>query len=59
MWKYGQEGVGFFFSAERMWNPNVKAVNITKPMQMIFNVSYGYFEYVCYLSWGVTLIFLS
>ena len=33
MQKYGQEG----FFAELMWNPNIKAINITKLVEMIFN----------------------
>ena len=32
MWKYAQEG---FFSL--MWNPNIKAIDITKLVQMIFS----------------------
>ena len=49
----------FFFPAELMWNPNVKAINITKLVLMIFNEWYGFFEYVCYLLCGVMLIFLN
>ena len=29
-----------------MWDPNIKAINITKLVQMIFNAWFGYFEYV-------------
>ena len=32
MRKYGQEG--FFLL---MWNPNIKAINITKLVKMLFN----------------------
>ena len=39
-----------------MWNPNIKAINITKMVQMIFNAWFGYFEYVNYLLSGITLI---
>ena len=52
--KYGQEG---FFSL--MWNPGIKAINITKLGEMIFNTWFGYFEYVSYLSHGIMLIILS
>ena len=38
-----------------MWNPNIKVINITKLVQMIFNAWYGYFEYVGYLPHGITL----
>ena len=34
MWKYNQAG---FFS-QLMWNPNIKVMNITKLVQMIFSV---------------------
>ena len=46
-WKYGQEGF--------MWNPNIKAINVTKLVQMIFNSWFGYFEFGGYLPRGVTL----
>ena len=29
-----------------MWNPNIKVINITKLVQMIFKALFGYFEYV-------------
>ena len=32
-----------------MRNPNIKAINITKLVQMILNACLGYFEYVSYL----------
>ena len=41
------------------WNPNIKAINITKLVQMIFSAWFGYFEYVGYLLWHITLIVLS
>ena len=42
-----------------MWNPNIKAINITKLVQMIFSAWFGYFEYVGYLPRGMTLIVLN
>ena len=39
MWKYGQED---FFSLNLMWNSNIKAINITKLVQRIFNTSFGF-----------------
>ena len=46
-----------------MWNPNIRVNNINKlhkwAVQMIFNVWFGYFEYVGYLLHGITLIALS
>jgi len=54
MQKYSQ--AGFFFSL--MWNPNVKVINITKVVQMIFIVWFGYSEYVGYLPCGITLVVL-
>ena len=29
-----------------MWNPDIKTINITKLVQMIFSTWFGYFEYV-------------
>ena len=42
-----------------MWNPNIKAIHITKLVQMIFSTWFGYFEYVGYLLHVITLIVLS
>ena len=42
-----------------MWNPNIKVINITKLVQMIFNTWLEYFEYIGYLSRGITLIILN
>ena len=42
-----------------MWNPNIKVINITKLVQIIFNAWCGYFEYVSYLPRGLTLIVLN
>ena len=42
-----------------MWNPNIKAINITKLVQMIFNIWFGNFEYVGCLSCSRTLIVLN
>ena len=42
-----------------MWNPDIKAMNITKLVQMIFNAWVGYFEYVGYLPRGIMLIVLN
>ena len=42
-----------------MWNPNIKAIDITKLVQMIFSTWFGYFEYVGSLPRGVTLIVLN
>ena len=44
----------FFFSL--MWNPNIKVMNITELVQMIFNAWNGYFGYVGYFLRGATLI---
>ena len=52
MQKYSQEG--FFFPL--MCNPNIEVMNITKWVQVIFNIWFDYFEYVSYLSNGITLI---
>ena len=37
-----------------MWNTNIKAINITKLVQKIFNTWFRYFEYVGYLPHGIT-----
>ena len=42
-----------------MWNPNIKVINIIKLVQMIFNTWLEYFEYIGYLSCGITLIILN
>ena len=42
-----------------MWNPNVKAIHITKLVQMIFIAWFRYFEYVSYLQHGITLVVLN
>ena len=42
-----------------MWNTNIKAINVTKLVQVIFNTWFAYFEYVTYLPRGVTEIVLS
>ena len=46
-----------------MWNPNIKAINITKLVQMLFNTWFGYFEYVGYnidfFSSNVSTLWLS
>ena len=55
MQKYSQEG---FFHLTYV-EPNIKAINITKLVQMIFSAWSGYFEYVGYLPHGITLIDLS
>ena len=41
-----------------MWNPNIRAISITKLVQMIFHTWFGYFDYVRYLPCGVTLCLL-
>ena len=53
-WKCGQEG--FLLP---IWNPNVKAINITKLVQMIFCAWFGYFQHVGYLFCGMMLIVLN
>ena len=45
MQKYSQEG--FFFLQK--WNTNVKTINITKLLRMIFKAWFGYFEYISHL----------
>lgn len=42
-----------------MWNSNIKVINITEMVQMVFKVLFGYFEYVSYLPRGITLIVLN
>ena len=42
-----------------MWNSNIKAINITKLVQMIFNAWFGYFEYISSLPRGIMLIVLN
>ena len=42
-----------------MWNSNIKVINITEMVQMVFKVLFGYFEYVSYLLHGITLIVLN
>ena len=42
-----------------MWNPNIKAIHITKLVQMIFNAWFGYSEYVGDLPSAITLIVVS
>ena len=41
-----------------MWNPNIKANNITNLVWMIFHTWFGYFDYVSYLPCGVMLCLL-
>ena len=41
----------FFFPL--MWNPNIKAINIPKLVQMILSAWFGYFEYVSHLLHGI------
>ena len=53
-WKCGQE---FFLLL--IWNPNIKAINISKLVQMIFSAWFGYFQYVGYLLCGMVLIVLN
>ena len=52
-----------FFTVEPwgkpMWNPNIKAINITKLVQIIFSTWFGHFEYVGYLPHGIPFIVLS
>ena len=55
MRQYCQEG----FFRLTMWNPNIKVINITKLVQMIFHTWFGYFEYVSYLLCDITLIVLN
>ena len=55
MWKYGQED---FFS-QLIWNPGFKVINITKLVQMVLNVWFGYFKLVGYLPHGMTLTVLQ
>ena len=42
-----------------MWNPNIKEINITRLVLMIFKAWFGYFKYVGYLLCGITLIALN
>ena len=42
-----------------MWNPNIKVINITKLVQMIFTTWFGYSEYVGYLPCGIMLFVLN
>ena len=42
-----------------MWNSNIKVINITEMVQMVFKVLFRYFEYVSYLPHGITLIVLD
>ena len=42
-----------------MWNLNIKAVNVAKLVQTIFITWFGYFEYVGYVLYGITLIILN
>ena len=42
-----------------MWNPNIKMMNITKLVQMIFSTWFGYFECASYLSCGIMLTVLN
>ena len=42
-----------------MWNPNIKAIHITKLVQMIFKAWFGYFECIFYLPRGMMLIVLN
>ena len=42
-----------------MWNPNIKAINIIKPVQMSFNPWFGYSECVSYLLCGIMLMVLQ
>jgi len=42
-----------------MWSPNIKAMNITKLVQMILSTWFGYFEYIDYLLYGLRLIVLN
>lgn len=42
-----------------MWNSNIKVINITEMVQMVFKVLFGYFEYVSYLPRGITSIILN
>ena len=58
MWKYGQEDFFFFFYLTYV-EPNVKLINITKLVQVIFNAWFGYFEHVGYLSCSIMLIILN
>ena len=48
-----------FLSTSLMWNPNIKVINITNLVQMIFNAWFAYFEYASYLPCGITLIVLN
>ena len=48
-----------FFFAYLIWNPKIKAMNITKLVKRIFSVWFGYFECVCYLWYGLKLTVLS
>ena len=53
---------GFFTiepQGKPMWNPNIKAINITQLVQIIFNAWSGYFEYVGYLPHGTPFIVLN
>ena len=42
-----------------MWNPNIKVINVTKLVQMIFSTWFAYFESVGFLHGGVTEIVLN
>ena len=55
MWKYGQEGFFLLTYVE----PNIKAIHITRLVQIIFNTWFGYFEYVSSLPCGITLTVLN
>ena len=42
-----------------MWNTNIKAINVTKLVQMIFKTWFAYFEYARYLPHGIMEIVLT
>ena len=49
----------FFSPLKFTWNLNIKVINITNLVQVIFNAWFGYFEYVSYLQYGKMLIVLN
>ena len=49
----------FYYFFLFTWNPNIKVINITKLVQVIFNAWFGYLENGSYLLHDVMLIALN